>query len=614
MTNNINKLPVQSSWQIKKIKIIRTPDMERCDPPLIPPFGLSVITSYLREKGFDIEQDDLNVKCFSPLCRHNLLGIRKHLVKLLEDRKRVLNYLRGGRDDEFHEISEQIVSRTNLEGFDTILISVYPMDDCSAIISLFISKYIKEKFHALIVIGGENNQYSPIGDMFELFHQVGLFDYYIHGPGEDSLHQLFTSLQNGYSLTGVKGLIYKENEVVRRNDYVQYFRTKTVIPKFEGLPLDLYEWKPDDMLKELIDRKLSRAPTKPVKIPGGITMLPFQLTTICPNRCAFCEQSALNPTKLSLLEPTQAVEYLKHFSEQYNIKHFFLMDNIINISQKRINEFCDEIINSRLDITWSSCAYTNNIDKEILIKMKEAGAVRLIFGLETASPRLLKFIGKTVIPEQVAEVFRWAHEAGIWAGIEIIAGLPTETDNDIEATIDFLKQNHRYIDEAYLNAFFLDRNSLMYKYPQRYNIEHICIRSDRTFIAPASYFLAMNRFVSFQFDETHGLKWKDKCRQIEDSYQRILKVLTDLRMFVLEENKGVSPLFYLYSIFQDKGVIKEIYFDWLFKKRYKRIFGMENVLRSIEEIRSQRNLKDGISVIKRKAFTAGKFFTTLLKK
>jgi hypothetical protein len=196
-------------------------------------------------------------------------------VELLNDRQRVLEYLKGERDDEFHEISERIVSRTNLGGFDTVLLSVYPMDDCSAIITLFISKYIKEKFHTLIVIGGENNQYSPIGDMFELYHQAGLFDYYIHGPGEDSLHQLLTALQNGHTLTGVKGLIYKDNGVVRRNDYVQYFRTKIVIPEFEGLPLELYEWKPDDMLKELIAKKLSQAPTKPVKIPQGITMLPF---------------------------------------------------------------------------------------------------------------------------------------------------------------------------------------------------------------------------------------------------------------------------------------------------------------------------------------------------
>jgi hypothetical protein len=51
MTNNINKLPVQTRWPIKKIKIIRTPDIERCQPPLVPPFGISVITSYLREKA-----------------------------------------------------------------------------------------------------------------------------------------------------------------------------------------------------------------------------------------------------------------------------------------------------------------------------------------------------------------------------------------------------------------------------------------------------------------------------------------------------------------------------------------------------------------------------------
>lgn len=595
--------------QIRNIKILRTPDIERCDPQWIPPLRLSVITSYLRERGFNIEQDDLNAKCFSPRSPQNLLRERFHLLKLLNDRKRVLDYLTGGRDSEFHEISKSIVSRTNLNGFDTVLVSVYPLDDSSAIISLFICKYIKERFHPLIVIGGENNQYCPIGDMFEIFHQAGLFDYYIHGPGEESLHQLFISLQNGGSLAGVKGLIYKDNGVVKRNDYVQYLRP-IVIPEFEGLPLKLYEWKPDNILKGLVT-KHSRTTTRQMEITQRISILPFQLATICPNRCAFCEQSALRPTKLSLLEPSQAVGYLKHFSEQYNIKHFFLMDNIINISQKLINEFCDEIIKSKLDIMWSSCAHTNNIDKAILMKMREAGATRLIFGLETASPRLLKFIGKNVILEQVAMVFRWAHEAGIWTGIEIIAGLPTETDADIEATIDFLKHNYRYIDEAYLNRFFLDVNSLMYKYPQHYNIENIRPRTDRTFLTPPD-FSVMSRFVNFQFDEIGGLKWDDKCRQIQDSYQRLHKVLADLKMFGRGEE--VSLLFYLYSVFSDKNVIKEVYSNYLLKRPYKKIFNVANIFMLIEEIRSQGTLKDKLSLIKRKALNAGKAFCASLRK
>lgn len=602
MREHIGKLEGRNSRQIKNIKILGIPDMEVCGPPLMPPFRLSVITSYLRERGFNIEQDDLHAKCFSPRSPQNLLRERDHLLRLLNDRKRVLDYLTGGVDNEFHEISKSIVSRTNLDGFDTVLISVYTMDDCSAIISLFVSKYIKERFHPLIVIGGEYNQYSPIGDMFELFHQAGLFDYYIHGPGEESLYQLFISLQNDGSLAGVKGLIYKDNGVVKRNNYVQWLRP-IVIPEFEGLPLELYEWKPDDMFNELI-AKHSRAIPKPMGITKGITILPFQLSTICPNRCAFCEQSAMRPTKSSLLEPTQAVEYLRHFSEQYNIKHFFLMDNIINMSRNRINKFCNEIIKSRLDIMWSSCAHTNNIDKEILQRMRAAGAARLIFGLETASPRLLRHIGKTVTPEQVSMVLRWAHEAGIWSSVEIIAGLPTETDSDIETTIDFLKHNYRYIDEAYLNPFFLDVNSLMYKYPQHYNIENIRVRPDRALLTPPD-FSVMNRFVRFQFDETGGLNWDDKRRQIQYSYQRLYKVLVDLRLFTIGAKEGVSPLFYLYSIFSDIDVIKEIHFDYLLKKRHKQVFNMENIVRSIKEIRSQGTLKDKVSLIKRKALTIG---------
>ena len=78
--------------------------------------------------------------------------------------------------------------------------------------------------------------------------------------------------------------------------------------------------------------------------------------------------------------------------------------------------------------------------------------------------------------------------------------------------------------------------------------------------------------------------------------------------------EGVSPHFYLYSIFSDKDVIREIYYDYLSKRRFKQVFNVANIFKSIEEIRSQGKLKDKLSVIKRKALTAGIAISARLRK
>jgi radical SAM superfamily enzyme YgiQ (UPF0313 family) len=71
----------------------------------------------------------------------------------------------------------------------------------------------------------------------------------------------------------------------------------------------------------------------------------------------------------------------------------------------------------------------------LLAKLRRAGAIRPVWGLETASPRLQQLIHKGLDLKEVEQVLQWSHEAGIYNAVQIIAGLPTERDEDIEATV-----------------------------------------------------------------------------------------------------------------------------------------------------------------------------------
>ena len=102
---------------------------------------------------------------------------------------------------------------------------------------------------------------------------------------------------------------------------------------------------------------------------------------------------------------------MKELKEEYNTSFFFFLSSTINISKKYINELCDEIIKNNLNIYWSDCARFNEMDKETLIKMRKAGCIRLIYGLETASPKMLKYIDKRITLEQASRVIKETHEA-----------------------------------------------------------------------------------------------------------------------------------------------------------------------------------------------------------
>jgi hypothetical protein len=248
-----------------------------------------------------------------------------------------------------------------------------------------------------------------------------------------------------------------------------------------------------------------------------------------------------------------------------------------------------------LDIQWSDCVRANNLDQELLIKMRKAGAVRLVIGLESASPRLLEYINKRVTREQVAQVFRWAHEAGIMTSVEIIAGFPTETDDDIRATLDFLEQNRDYIDEAYLNPFYLERNSLMFRYPQRYGIENI--RTERTFETSRGTILGHSN-ASYMFDEIGGARWSAKSAQILKSIQTMHQAIITLGIWPADDyDSCLSALFYLHSISSDDIEVRKMYSAYLSKIRSPSLFSVPRITRALEDLRSCTSMHECFAII-----------------
>ena len=206
-----------------------------------------------------------------------------------------------------------------------------------------------------------------------------------------------------------------------------------------------------------------------------------------------------------------------------------------------------------LKVYWAACATVKQINNpEILMKMRKAGACRLIFGLETASPRLLQLINKNIELQDASRVLRWSHEAGIWTGLEIIAGLPHENQEDVRMTVDFLQAHRQYLDEVWPNRFYLAIGSDMFNFPQEYGITNI---SD--YYQPSQILQTGSEVHRYSFDEIGGLAWEEKKQQIDESYDTVTKALRDYGLLTdWEVRDALNVLFYLYSCLSDKGKIK----------------------------------------------------------
>lgn len=498
------------------------------------PLGIAILTSVLRTHDYKVEQDDLDAKVYFDNKKVNKESKKTNLAPF-DDRKRITNYINTGYDPILEEEGEKILKKTNFKNFDVIGLSLCGQHNFSVNgLCFIISKILKEKTGANIVVGGLDT--SDCIFRFEDFIKYKYIDFVIPGHGEDPLLNLCYSLENDcVEKTELSRVFYKNKKHSDNPDKYKFVPYIPFKPDFDGLPLNLYRYNPFDEFSEL-DSSL--------KSNLRILMLPYSYTFGCTNKCAFCAEYKCG---FACKKISEVVSDLEELIKKYKTKYFFFLVNNINPFYKYAKEFAEEILKNDLEMNWAACAHFGRLDKKLLQKLKNAGAIRFIFGLESGSNRLLKFIRKGFTSQQAQKILRLSDKLGIWNEIELIAGLPHENERDIELTINFIKTNRKYINYCYTNEFIL-KDCLFLKFPEKFGIMNIQEKNDDEFPR--------------RFDEKNGLKWEEKKKQIHRSMKKLNQTI-ETEIFQRKEFRYYHPsynvqlLFYLHSMFKNKNELIE---------------------------------------------------------
>jgi len=130
-------------------------------------------------------------------------------------------------------------------------------------------------------------------------------------------------------------------------------------------------------------------------------------------------------------EVKQAIE---HFPQ---MKEIFFDDDTFNIRKDRVLDLCTKF--KPLKFRWSSTARVHS-DYETLKGMADAGARLFIVGFESGDPQILKNIKKGATVEMARTFMKNCRKVGIRVHGDFIIGLPGETRETIQKTIDFAKE------------------------------------------------------------------------------------------------------------------------------------------------------------------------------
>ena len=243
-------------------------------------------------------------------------------------------------------------------------------------------------------------------------------DSLVLGEGERAFADLVNTLAGGGDIAGVEGV------AVLRDGRVSSTQARALEADLDSLP---------HPARDLIDTSLYWSVlAKQNPVTTAMT------SRGCPMKCIFCDRPHLGKT-FRYRSAGSVVEEMEDCVKR-GIREIFLYDDTFSIKRDRIFEIRDEIKRRKLDVQWDVRARANNLDAEVVKAMKEAGVARLHIGVESGSPRILKIIKKGITIEQAYNAFELCRRHGMTSLSYFMLGNPTETREDIEMTMRFIRK------------------------------------------------------------------------------------------------------------------------------------------------------------------------------
>ena len=173
----------------------------------------------------------------------------------------------------------------------------------------------------------------------------------------------------------------------------------------------------------------------------------------CPYKCSFCMINIINRTKQGPNVTSQDSNTFRFWSPEFIIKQFDeiarqgvrnvkIADELFVLNPRHFEAICDLIIQRGYDFNIWAYSRVDTCKPKYLAKLEKAGIKWLGLGIENPNNELRKEIHKEGFQDvKVLDLINNIRDAGINVGGNYIFGLPYDTKESMEATLQFAIDN-----------------------------------------------------------------------------------------------------------------------------------------------------------------------------
>lgn len=280
------------------------------------------------------------------------------------------------------------------------------------------ARAIKEiDINIFVVVGGPHVTVLPE----KTLTRCPEIDVAVYGEGDLTIQELM----QGRPLNEIEGIAYRDGEKVMKN------QPRAYINDLDSLPFPAYH-----LLPNFPEGYRSHPPKG-----SGARWASVMWSRGCPFNCSYCSREASFGRVYRCNSPKYVVSLLNHLHDKFGIKEVTFYDDVFTLNRSKTIKLLELLYPENLGfkLSWDCETRVDLVDQELLQAMKLAGCHTIAYGIEHGL-WIHEIKGGRATIEQAEKVVRWTHEAGIQTIGYFMIGLPHETAETIQRTIEFAKK------------------------------------------------------------------------------------------------------------------------------------------------------------------------------
>ena len=308
----------------------------------------------------------------------------------------------------------------SLKGYDVV--GFYVADVLADKVKNYIQR-IKEELKILILVGGPSTFRNPS------FLDVGC-DIVVYGEGEKTILDILDYSNKNKKLKDIKGIYYKNKGKIVQNKPQELIKDLDSLPFPDRSKIKIGEYH-DFFIATM------RKPYTTVIASRG-----------CPYQCTYCVSHRIWGNKTRIRSVDNVLAEVDQLVNKYGVKYIAFQDDIFGLSDKWLMEFCEKLIERKHDLRWMCILHPFSLrsDREKGFSLlQKAGCDVVSFGLQSAHPVILRNIKR--FPEEALEMQKTievTNKLGLLTAVSFIFGLPGETKETMQYTIDYVLKTNPY--------------------------------------------------------------------------------------------------------------------------------------------------------------------------